>query len=126
MPRIGKTKIAESISATKTPKLVVVNSSTSDGRYAQMFRIRPSLLKRAREASVGPLYLILEHALEKLLDDLDQLPSGTLRTINAFDMDPSVEDRELLDKIPRRRVERTSRKDPRDEPGPVHARKKSS
>lgn len=97
------------MASTTAPKLVVVNSSTSVGRYPQMFRIRPTLLARARSLTVGPMYLILEHALEKLCEELEALPEGTIKSLNAFDMDPSREDQEM--DIPRRRTERGSRLD---------------
>lgn len=128
MPRVGKAAIAESMS-NANPRLVVVNSSTSQGRYQQMFRIRPTLLARARGLTVGPMYLILECALEKLCAELEALPPGTLRSINAFDMDPSPADIEMLDNIPRRRTERGARKGAGDDkpiaPGPVRAAGKS-
>jgi len=107
MPRTAKSDIGKAMASTTVPKLVVVNSSTSVGRYPQMFRIRPTLLSRARNLTVGPMYLILEHALEKLCAELEALPEGTIKSLNAFDMDPSREDQEM--DIPRRRTERGPR-----------------
>ncbi len=112
------------MASTSAPKLVVVNSSTSVGRYPQMFRIRPTLLARARGLTVGPMYLILEHALEKLCEELEALPEGSIQSLNAFNMDPTPEDREM--DIPRRRTERGSRLDAPDEPvAKVRATKKA-
>jgi len=114
MPSKAKSDIGKAMASTSAPKLVVVNSSTSVGRYPQMFRIRPTLLARARSLTVGPMYLILEHALEKLCKELEEMPEGTLKSLNAFEMDPTSEDREM--DIPRRRTERGSRLDAPDEP----------
>lgn len=117
MPRTAKTDIAQAM-ATTNPRLVVVNSSTSEGRYQQMLRLRPTLLARVRELTVGPMYIIIEVALEQLVRDLEALPAGTMRTVNAFEMDPSQEDREMMDKsaVPVRRVKRGTRKDAPGEP----------
>lgn len=112
MPRTAKNDIGKAM-ATTNPRLVVVNSSTSEGRYQQMLRLRPTLLAKVRELTVGPMYIIIEAALEQLVKDLEALPPGTMRTINAFEMDPSKEDREMMDKsaVPVRRVKRGTRKD---------------
>lgn len=126
MPRTAKADIGKAMASTTAPKLVVVNSSTSVGRYPQMFRIRPTLLARARGLTVGPMYLILEHALEKLCAELEAMPEGTLKSLNAFEMDPTEDDK--LMEIPRRRTERGSRQDaPDEQPAPraVRAARKS-
>lgn len=126
MPRTPKADIEKAKANTIAPKLVVVNSSTSVGRYPQMFRIRPTLLARARGLTVGPMYLILEHALQKLCEELEAMPDGTIKSLNAFDMDPSREDQEM--DIPRRRTERGTRLDAPDEqsaPSAVRAANKS-
>lgn len=116
MPRTPKADIEKAKASTIAPKLVVVNSSTSVGRYPQMFRIRPTLLARARGLTVGPMYLILEHALQKLCEELEAMPDGTIKSLNAFDMDPTEDDK--LMEIPRRRTERAPRLDTPDEPDP--------
>ncbi|MDP2987117.1 hypothetical protein [Hydrogenophaga sp.] len=126
MPRTPKADIEKAKASTIAPKLVVVNSSTSVGRYPQMFRIRPTLLARARGLTVGPMYLILEHALQKLCEELEAMPNGTIKSLNAFDMDPSEDDK--LMEIPRRRTERGLRLDTPDEqpaPSAVRAARKS-
>lgn len=114
MARSSKTNSFEP-TATANPKLVVINSSTVKDRYQQMLRIRPTVLSRTRQLTVGPMYLIIEHALELLCDELERLPKGQIRTINAFDMDPSQEDKLLLTDMPHRRNARQSRKEVGDE-----------
>ena len=111
MARTSKAEIAERM-VTTNPKLIVINSSTSVGRYHQMMRIRPTLLARFQGLCVGPFYLLAEHAIEKLCDELEALPEGTLRSLNAFHMDPTPADKELMDNVPsrRKRVERGPRK----------------
>lgn len=96
-------------------KLVVINSSSVKDRFQQMLRIRPTVLARTRHLTVGPMYLVIEHALELLCGELEGLPKGKIRTINAFDMDPTVEDKLLLTSMPHRRNARQSRKEVGDE-----------
>ena len=96
MAKILKTALETALNAPVKPRLVVINSSTVQGRYSQMFRVRPTLLARARTLAVGPIYLILEHALEKLLDELEAMPEGTLLSLDAHTMDPGPEDKEML------------------------------
>lgn len=83
-----------------------------------MFRIRPTLLARARGLTVGPMYLILEHALQKLCEELEAMPEGTIKSLNAFDMDPTSEDKEM--DIPRRRTERGPRLEAEAKNEPAH------
>lgn len=111
MARTSKAELADRMTTTN-PKLVVINSSTSVNRYHQMLRIRPTLLARVQSLTVGPFYLIAEHALERLCDELEAMPEGNLRSINAFQMDPSQADKEMMENIPsrRQRVERGPRK----------------
>lgn len=112
MARTSKSELASRMTTTN-PRLVVINSSTSVGRYHQMLRIRPTLLARVQALTVGPFYLIAEHALERLCADLEAMEPGTLRSINAFTMDPTPEDKEMMDNVPsrRQRVERGPRKE---------------
>ena len=114
MSRTPKTELVDRMQSGNSPRLVVLNSSTSAGRYPQMFRIRPTLLKRARETTVGPLYIVLEHALEKLLLELSELPAGTLRSVNAMDYDPTAEDYAALESTSPAKIARQSRKAVRD------------
>lgn len=111
MARTSKTELADRMTTTN-PRLVVINSSTSVGRYHQMLRIRPTLLARVQSLTVGPFYLIAEHALERLCDELEAMEPGNLKSINAFSMDPTPADKELMDNVPSRRtrVERGPRK----------------
>lgn len=102
MARTGREAIAKAMT-TRTPRLVVLNSSTSDGRMRQMLRLRPSLVKRVRELTVGPIYIIIEVALEKLCQELEALEPGTLRTVDAATMDPTPEDAEAFDEVPKQR-----------------------
>ena len=77
-----------------TPKLVVVGSSTMDGRASTLLRIRPSLLKDVQAYVSGPMYLVIDIALQELVDRLKQ--ESEARFVHAVDLDPSVYDRDLI------------------------------
>lgn len=60
-----------------------------------LLRIRPSLMQRVRDAAgSGAFYLIVEHALEELLARAE---AGDQVTIDADEMFPTQEDREMLE-----------------------------
>ena len=113
MARISKAKTGIAITAAKSPsklKLLITNSSTSKGRYHQMLRIKPTLLARLEGLVHGPFYLVAEHALGKLCDELEAMPQGEIVILDAFKMDPTTEDADLLETYVARRVERGPRK----------------
>ncbi len=81
----------------------MINQSTSEGRFGMMLRIRPTLLQELRQATIGPAYIVIEYAIERLLDDLEKQSPGTLLTVNALDYNPTPQDAELLETMPRMR-----------------------
>lgn len=110
MARTSKSELVDRLESGHTPRLVVINSSTSAGRYPQMFRIRPTLLKKAREKVVGPLYIFLEYCVEKELKRLSELDEGTLVSVNAMDYDPSPEDYAALESSSPAKIAKQARK----------------
>ena len=79
---------------TASPRLVIVGSSTLDGRASSLLRIRPTLMRDVQELCVGPLYLIIDLALQDLVARLKK--EKETRFVLAESMDPSVEDRNIL------------------------------
>lgn len=79
------------------PRLVIVGSSTLDGRGATLLRMRPSLLEELNTYAVGPLYLLLDLAVQDLIAKLKSHPPGkSPRYVKAETLDPSSYDRALL------------------------------
>lgn len=103
MSRTARSAIGEALASPRAPKLVVVNQSTSEGRFSLMFRVRPTLLKELREMTLGPSYIVIEYAIQKLLEDLKEQPQGTLLTLNAEDFNPTPADAEAMEQLPRMR-----------------------
>ena len=103
MPRPSPLTALDAEIEPAAPKLVITNSSKSANRYPLMVRMRPSLLKRSRRLTVGPVYLLIEHALAKLLDELEAAPANQVVVLNAAHMEPDDEDRRLLAILPQPR-----------------------
>lgn len=85
------------------PKLWVRGSSVLTGRRSTLLRVRPTLVKRLESNSYGPLYLLIEHAIEKLCDELEAAPEGSVVTLDAEAMNPTREDIEIVEASERKR-----------------------
>lgn len=126
MPRPSPLTALDTEIEPAAPKLVITNSSKSLNRYPLMVRMRPSLLKRSRRLTVGPLYLLIEHALAKLLDELEAAPASQVVVLNAAHMEPDDEDRRLLAILPQPRGSGESNEGPSKAKASESAMKKSS
>lgn len=92
-------------------KLLIKGSSRLEGRGATTLRIRPTLLKRVEEICTGPLYLVVDVALQELVVKLLALEKPL--NIDAASLDPSAEDRLMLakaDREPEKRSESDKRR----------------
>lgn len=91
------------------PKLYIRGRSTLDGRLATTLRIRPSLIEDLERVAVGPLYLLVDVAVQRLIAELMDMPKDAPSiAIAAESMDPGVYDRALLqeaDRVPKKRAE---------------------
>lgn len=76
------------------PKLVIMGSSTMDGRASTLLRIRPTLMKDISELCVGPMYLVIDLALQDLVARLKK--EGKTLFVQAENLDPTAEDKALL------------------------------
>lgn len=89
-----KTTTPTKAAAKRRPKIAVSGHSVLEGRTSTLLRIRPTLLRRLREASIGTTYLAIEYAVEELVKRAE---AGEEIWIYADDMSPSQEDRKLCD-----------------------------
>lgn len=91
------------------PKLYIRGRSTLDGRLATTLRIRPSLIEDLEKVAVGPLYLLVDVAIQRLIQELINMPHDAPSiAIAGESMDPGVYDRVLLeeaDRVPKKRAE---------------------
>ena len=79
------------------PRLVVQGASSLAWRGQTLLRIRPSLMAEVKSFTVGPTYLVIEHALEKLLDELKAIPAGANpQWVDAEDLAATEADKQML------------------------------
>lgn len=93
MARISAKETLAALKGDNPPKLAILGSArATEGRTHVLMKIRPSTVHRIQAVALGPMYLILEHALMKLCDELEATPPGLLRTIDAASFNASPED----------------------------------
>lgn len=93
MARISAKQTLEALKSKNPPKLVIVGSAkATEGRTHTLMKIRPSTLRRLQAVALGPVYLLLEHAMLRLVEELEQVPDGMTRTIDAATFNASDED----------------------------------
>lgn len=77
-------------------KLVVVGHGSTAGRKPHLIRIRETLRRDLKTVCQGQMYLLIEIALQRLVDDLKQR-QGQMQVITAESMDASQEDIDLVE-----------------------------
>lgn len=86
------------MSATESGlRMVVVGQGTTRGRRPHLIRLRQSLLEEVKVVAGGSqLYLVIEIALRRLIDDLNARPPG-IEVIQVETLDPTPLDDAMLD-----------------------------
>ena len=106
---MARVSAAETLAALKSktpPKLTIIGSAQATrGRVHAMMKIRPSTLKRLQAVALGPTYLLLEHALLRLVEDLERMPDGHITTVDAASFNPSDEDVAVVEEAKKRTKE---------------------
>ncbi|RYG57205.1 MAG: hypothetical protein EON56_02905 [Alphaproteobacteria bacterium] len=143
MARISAKETLEALKSSNPPKLVIVGSArATEGRTHFLMKLRPSTLKRLQAVALGPQYLLQEYAVLKLCEELEALPQGLVRTVDAAVFNASLEDIAEVEAaknrvLPDKRVNRSRKKgepvwiedaqepvdalSPDDEPAPAKA-----
>lgn len=73
-------------SAPSSLKLVIYGQGSTENRGATLLRISDRLREELAEVAQGQLYLVIEYALRKLIDDLKERPAGNMVAVSAADM----------------------------------------
>lgn len=94
----------------RLPKLMIMGSSVLEGRKATLLRIRPTVVRRLESLTYGPLYLLIEHALIELCNQLEQTEEGKTQALDAASMNPTPEDKELIEAESRVREDMQAKK----------------
>lgn len=80
-------------------RLVVVGRGETRGRRPHLLRLRESLYQELKTVADGQTYLLVEIALQRLIDDLKSRPVNPVEIIQAQTLDASQEDEHLLDQF---------------------------
>lgn len=57
---------------SKMPKLLIIGRGQLEGRAMHALRLKPELMEEVKNVAVGPMYLIVEVALRRLIEDLSE------------------------------------------------------
>jgi len=66
------------------PKLIITGRGQLNGRAMHAMRLQPELIDRLKEVASGPVYLLVQVALEKMIEELKQ--SDGIQVIKAEDL----------------------------------------
>jgi hypothetical protein len=66
--------------------LVVFGQGETANRSSTLLRMSDRLREELAEVAQGQLYLVIEVALRRLIDELKALPPGSMQVINAADI----------------------------------------
>ncbi len=96
---------SKAIASASSLRLVVYGQGSTENRGATLLRLSDRLREELAEVAQGQLYLVIEHALRKLIDDLNALPPGQITTINAADMIAEPARKKAVKRAPRAKKE---------------------
>ena len=66
------------------PKLIITGRGQLNGRAMHAMRLQPELIERLKEVANGPVYLLVQVALEKMIAELEK--SEGIQVIKAEDL----------------------------------------
>jgi hypothetical protein len=95
--------------ASPTLKLVIVGQGETRGRRPHLVRLRESLVQELKTYVDGQFYLVIELALQRLIDDLKQKEGG-VEVIQVAEMSPDKADEHLMDQYEAQKQKRNSKK----------------
>jgi hypothetical protein len=76
-------------------RLVVVGQGETRGRRPHLVRLREGLVAELREVADGQMYLLVEVALRRFIDELKKRPAG-IEVIQVSELEPGPADEHML------------------------------
>jgi hypothetical protein len=70
---------------SEIPRLMIIGRGQLQGRAMHALRLRPELVENVKKVAAGPMYLIVEVALRRLIEDLAERQEPLM--IRAEDLD---------------------------------------
>ncbi|WP_296508448.1 hypothetical protein [Rhodoferax sp.] len=68
---------------TSDLKMVIYGQGSTENRGATLLRMSDRLREELAEVAQGPLYLLIEVAIRRMIDDLKSKPAGQVQIIDA-------------------------------------------
>jgi len=87
MARAKAPNLTAKLKSSQPPKLLIVGAGQLVDRRATLLRIRDDLTQELKEVAVGPLYLLIDVALQALIHDLRGRPDGAIEVIQGPELD---------------------------------------
>jgi hypothetical protein len=87
MARTKAPDLSVKLKSSRPPKLLIVGAGKLMDRRATLLRIRDDLTNELKEVAVGPLYLLIDIALQNLIHELKNRPTGSIEVIQGEDLD---------------------------------------
>lgn len=91
------------VNATTTLKVVVYGQGSTENRGPTLLRLSDSLREELAEVAQGQLYMLVEIALRKYIDELKARPSGQIEVIDASTLQAPPAKTALAKRQPRRK-----------------------
>lgn len=82
--------------ATSGLRFVVVGRGETRGRRPHLIRLREGLVRELREVADGQMYMLIEVAVGRFIQELKARPPG-IEVIQAGELEPGPADEHLLD-----------------------------
>lgn len=79
-------------------RVVIVGQGQTKGRRSHLLRIRETLYNDLKSLADGPLYLVVEQAIQAYVDDLKSRSASTVTIVQAVNIDSTREDFLALEK----------------------------
>ena len=76
--------LSMSTPSSEVPKLLIMGRGQMAGRAMHAMRITPELVERVKKCAAGPLYLVVQVALERLCEQLEN--QENIQVIKAEDL----------------------------------------
>lgn len=87
MARTKAPNLAAKLKSSQPPKLLIVGAGQLADRRATLLRIRDDLTQELKELAVGPLYLLIDIALQAMIHDLRSRQDGSIEVIQGPELD---------------------------------------
>lgn len=78
------------------PRLVVLGQGSFAGRVSTLIKVRPTLLERLGELAAGQQYLLVDVALQALIDHLEKRDPADVLVVKAANLAATDADHELV------------------------------